>query len=91
MKAVLAIAVGILVLLQYTLWFGQSGYFAQARLTGQLTEQQERVTLLRERNEVLTAEVLALKDDDTAVEARARRDLGMIREGEIFYLVPSEP
>ncbi len=90
MKAVVAVALALLVLLQYTLWFGQSGYFAQARLTGQLSEQQERLTLLRERNEVLTAEVLALKADDSAVEARARRDLGMIRDGEIFYLVPSE-
>ena len=43
--------------------------------------------LLDERNRVLTTEVMALKEGLVAVEARARTDLGMVSEGETFYLV----
>jgi cell division protein FtsB len=40
------------------------------------------------RNAKMTAEVLALKSDSAAFEARARSELGMVREGEVFYLIP---
>ena len=73
--------------LQYTLWFGQSGHFAQERLRKQLAAQRERVSVIEERNRLLTAEVLALKQDHSSLEGLARRDLGMIRKGEVFYLV----
>ena len=36
----------------------------------------------------MTAEVMALKNDSAAFEARARSELGMVREGEVFYLIP---
>jgi cell division protein FtsB len=36
----------------------------------------------------MTAEVLALKRDSAAFESRARSELGMVREGEVFYLIP---
>ena len=88
MKAVTIIAGLILIWLQYALWFGQSGHFAQVRLQSQLQQHQSQVEVLRQRNRILTAEVVALKQDSAALEARARRDLGMVREGEVFYLVP---
>ena len=42
---------------------------------------------LRERNEALNAEVLDLKQGLDAVEEHAREDLGMVKEGEVFYQV----
>jgi cell division protein FtsB len=36
----------------------------------------------------MTAEVLALRANPAAFEARARSELGLVKEGEIFYLVP---
>lgn len=86
----LIICAGLVLLwLQYSLWFGSSGHFAQERLRGQLESQQARVQTLTERNERLTAEVLALQADEANLEARARLDLGMVKKGEVFYLVPS--
>lgn len=90
MKKLLIVGGLILAWLQYTLWFGPSGHFAQARLAAQLTAQQAHVDALTERNALLLAEVLALKEDDANLEARARNDLGMVKKGEVFYLVPSE-
>ena len=38
-------------------------------------------------NEELTREVMGLKHTRLAVESRARTDLGMIKDGEAFFLV----
>jgi cell division protein FtsB len=68
------------------------GYIAAEGLRTQLREESDRAAALEERNRRLTAEVVALKrgaqDSYAAVEARARSDLGMIKQGETFYLVP---
>lgn len=90
-RLLIGLTVIVLLALQYMLWFGQSGHFAQTRLQQQLHEHQQRVIAIEERNQMLTAEVVALKTDRRALESRAREDLGMIREGEVFYLVPSRP
>ena len=45
---------------------------------------------MEQRNRLLTAEVLALRSGHDAVEARARKDLGMVKEGETFFLVPEQ-
>ncbi len=45
----------------------------------------------RQRNSVLVAEIDDLKSGLTAVEERARSDLGMIKEGETFYQIIPDP
>ena len=42
---------------------------------------------LRERNDALAAEVADLKSGLEAVEERARAELGLVRDGERFFLV----
>ena len=90
MRLAVCIAALILVWLQFTLWFGQSGHFAQARLESQLKSREAKVEALAERNVKLTAQVLALKSDKRFFESQARESLGMIRAGETLYLVPDD-
>ncbi len=90
MKLLFAALVLLIVGLQYRAWFSDDGYFAAKALNERLEHQQRRAELQRQRNRILAAEVLALKRGDAAVEARARRDLGMILEGETFYIVAEE-
>lgn len=73
--------------LQYNYWFGKSGYFAVQLLADQVEQQAQLNDHLRERNRVLRAEVDEFRDGFEAVEAHARSDLGMVVEGETFYLV----
>lgn len=87
MRGVLAILVMLLLALQYKAWFGDAGYVEAAALEAQVASQRERAEELAQRNRMLTAEVLALKAGYAAVEARARNDLGMIKQGETFYLI----
>lgn len=88
MKSLVATALVIMLWLQYGLWFGQSGYFARERMHDQFQQQQQRVAVLQQRNKILLAEVVAMKGDRSVLEARARRDLGMVKSGEVFYLIP---
>lgn len=88
MKKLVAVALIVLLWLQYGLWFGQSGHFAQMRMRTDMSQHEERVALLEQRNRILTAEVMGLKGDRSVLEARARRDLGMVKDGEVFYLIP---
>ncbi len=88
MRVLIGIMVILLAALQYKIWFGDAGYAAAEKLRVEVEQQRKRTAILEQRNRVLTAEVLALKDGLDAVEARARSDLGMIKRGETFYLVP---
>ncbi len=81
----------LLLLLQYRLWMADEGSLAeQHRLELEISRQQELNAVLRERNEQLEQEVLELQQGLETVEERARRDLGMIREGETYYQVVEE-
>jgi cell division protein FtsB len=88
MKILIPILVITLFALQYQIFFGQSGYFAKKVLSQQLQEQHQRFEQLQQRNLKMTAEVLALRANPAAFESRARSELGLVKEGEIFYLVP---
>ncbi|MEE4658869.1 MAG: cell division protein FtsB [Halieaceae bacterium] len=78
----------LLVLAQYRLWFAEQGSLAELhRLEADIERQQALNAELAERNARLEQEVLELQQGMDTVEERARRDLGMIREGEIYYQV----
>jgi cell division protein FtsB len=80
----------LLIGLQYKAWFSDVGHFAAQRLSAEVAEQKRRGEFLARRNAVLTSEVLALKRGVESLEARARNDLGMIKRGETFYLIPDD-
>lgn len=79
----------LLVLLQYRLWFGDGSVREVSRLESEIAAQQQRNARLRERNRTLAAEVQDLKKGTTAIEERARTDLGMVGKNETFYQVVS--
>ena len=65
-------------------------FFARQALAAQYERQRQRVDDLSKRNQKMTAEVLALKQHPDAFESRARSDLGLVKPGEFFYLIPDE-
>jgi cell division protein FtsB len=89
MKFVAAGLAILLVLLQYRLWFGDGSVREVTQLQAQISSQQEQNAKLRERNRTLAAEVQDLKKGTTAIEERARTDLGMVGKSETFYQVVS--
>jgi cell division protein FtsB len=83
-----ALSLGIVVLLlQYRLWMSPNGVRELGRLEEAVTEQRQENERLTNRNAQLAAEVRDLKKGVTALEERARSDLGMIAGNETFYQV----
>jgi cell division protein FtsB len=79
------VLISIIALLQYPLWFGKGGWLKVWDLDRRLTAQQQTNEVLRERNRQLEAEVVDLKQGFEAIEERARYELGMIKQGELFF------
>ena len=77
----------ILLLLQVKLWTGAGGWPDARQLRTTVQAQRVDNTHLQQRNDALAAEVEDLKSGETAVEERARSELGMIKPGETFYRV----
>ncbi|MAZ04967.1 septum formation initiator family protein [Marinobacter sp. SS8-8] len=87
MKLLWTLMVVVILLLQVRLWVGE-GSFAQVwALEQSIAEQRNENAELATRNERLYAEVRNLRNEQGAVEERARMNLGLIREGETFFLV----
>ncbi len=73
--------------LQYRFWFGVGSSGQVVALEAQVQAQKRENAGLQERNDALAAEVEDLKSGESAVEERARSELGMIKPGEKFYRV----
>jgi cell division protein FtsB len=90
-RALLALLLLILVLLQLKMWFGEGGFSDVRRLEQRVEEQADENEALAQRNRELQAEVEDLRQGLGAVEERARSELGLIKENEEFYqVVPAE-
>lgn len=76
---------------QYALWFGNGGIPVAWDLRRQIDAQRAENARLKERNQALEAEVVDLKRGLDAIEERARMELGMVKQGEMFYRVIENP
>jgi cell division protein FtsB len=90
MKWLLAILSVLLFGLQYRLWFGDGNLPSVWSLQNSIVEQQAANQLLIDRNDALRAEVDDLKQGTSALEERARSEMGMVKRGETFFLLPEE-
>jgi cell division protein FtsB len=85
---ILAVILALLVLLlQYRLWISEQGKREVWRLTQAVEAQAAANAEQRERNRQLLAEVTDLKVGLTALEERARSELGMVGNSETFYQI----
>ena len=73
--------------LQYRLWVADGGLAHTHRLANEARAQREQNAQLAARNAALDAEIADLKSGVAAIESRARMTLGMVHDGETFFLV----
>jgi len=91
MKGWTWVLIVLIVLLQYPLWLGKGSWLKVWDLNRQLAEQKLANQALAARNAQLAAEVDDLKTGYGAIEARARYELGMIKQDEVFFQVMEPP
>ena len=88
------LALGLLTVvlgLQYRLWLSSDGVREVARLSEAVERQKAENEELVARNQQMVAEVSDLKAGMTAIEERARSELGMIKHDEVFFQVLEPP
>ncbi len=81
----------LIIALQYPLWLGKGSWLKVWEVDQALKKQLAENERLRQRNAYLEAEVKDLKTGYEAIEERARSELGMVRQDEIFYQVMDPP
>ena len=91
MRLIIYSMLGLLIVIQYPLWFGQGGLLKAYELERQLDAQIQKNKALEIRNNKLAGDVKDLKEGTRAIEERARSEHGMLKEGEYFVqIVPKE-
>jgi len=92
MKWLAAALIAVVLMLQYRLWLSADGVREVSRLSDAVETQKAENGELTARNQQLVAEVADLKAGMSAIEERARSELGMIGRNETFYqVVPVRP
>lgn len=87
MRLIILCLAALVILIQFPLWLGKGGWLRVWDLDQQVISAQKKNDELRARNAKLNSEVQDLKEGTGAVEERARYELGMIKENEIFVQV----
>jgi cell division protein FtsB len=95
-RTLAVVLVALIAALQYPMWLGKGGWLQVREFDRQVVAQRAVNTGLKQRNEALDAEVRDLKTGYEAIEERARSELGMIRQDEVFFqlqegTVPAAP
>ena len=88
MRILAAVFAVLILALQYPIWLGKGGWLRVRELDRQVETQKKANTELAARNAALDADVRDLKQGYEAIEERARSELGMIRNDEVFFQLP---
>ncbi|HKE41622.1 MAG TPA: cell division protein FtsB [Casimicrobiaceae bacterium] len=89
---ILAVIFALLIIgLQYPMWLGKGGWLRVRELDRQIEAQSRFNADLKARNAALDADVRDLKQGYEAIEERARSELGMIRQDEVFFQLAVPP
>jgi cell division protein FtsB len=93
MRLVTAVLIVLMVLIQYPLWWGHGGWLRVHELQQQLAQQQQKNVDAKLRNERIQGEVQDLQNGTAAVEERARYEMGMVKDSEVFvqFVSPNAP
>lgn len=92
MRLVTVVLIILLVLIQYPLWWGHGGWLRVHELQQQLAQQQKQNDDEKLRNERIAGEVQDLQSGTAAVEERARYEMGMVKDSEVFvqFVAPNQ-
>jgi cell division protein FtsB len=89
-RFILLILCLMIVGLQSRLWIGESSLAHVDGLGAEVDLQSAENNQKRMRNEVLKAEVMDLREGLDAIEEKARSELGLVKDGETFFLLVEE-
>ena len=90
MRLLTLVLAALIALIQYPLWLGKGSWLRVWEVDQQIRTQREINQKLQSRNAGLDAEVRDLKQGLEAIEERARSELGMVKQDEVFFQILKE-
>jgi cell division protein FtsL len=90
-KYLLLLILIVFLILGILTFFGEKGIFHLFRLQKEVARIKERNIKLEEENQKLREEVKRLQSDKRYIEETARKELGMVKEGEVIYQFDTTP
>lgn len=85
MRSIVIFLLFALISLQYKLWVGDDSVSQWVRLEKKLADEEEENKHLAARNRGIEADIISLQSGEQALEEQARAELGMVKEGEVYY------
>ena len=70
------------------LYYGRGGHIDDDKVRLEIIKQKQINAKLKERNSAMEIKVAGLKGSTDSVEARSRKELNLIKPGEILVLLP---
>ena len=86
-RFIIAILIVFFLIIQFDIWVKDDGLNRVKELQQMIDSQSEENQRFKLRNQQLEREIEELKSGTESIEEKARTDLGMIKEGEEFYLI----
>jgi cell division protein FtsL len=84
-KRLLLLIISVILILGFLTFFGDKGILHLLRLQKELVRIKEMNIKMEEENRRLREEVRRLQHEKRYIEEIARKELGMVKEGEIIY------
>jgi len=86
LRIMTATGVLLLLVLQYRIWWDDSGVLASKQLDRRIERIAEDIRVLQDSNDQMHLEVEDLRHGSAILEEKAREDLGLVQDGETLIL-----
>jgi cell division protein FtsB len=85
MRIVILLLLALMAALQYRLWFGQHSVEQYFQRQQELKSHELTNVDLKKRNLMILADVEDLQSGLDSIEERARNELGLVKQNEVFF------
>lgn len=89
-KILFLVLSAIIAIFQYELWYGRGGIYDSKTLENSISQQENTNQKLQDRNDLIIEHLQELKGSADLMEARARKELNLIKPNEMLVVLPDD-
>ena len=89
-KILFLVLCAVIAIFQYELWYGRGGIYDSKTLENSIFQQEKTNAQLQDRNDLIVEHLQELKGSADLMEARARKELNLIKPNEMLVVLPDD-